>query len=129
MDIALNIYKGHLIGWSSQLFLSVLLYYVIFKRIKKSKKCHTVRTVPTFNRKIVKIYTPNTEIYDRSLSLVDTVTIFKSGQVKLVLRSKTSPLSEMMRSYKSFPHASNMPTLTYSMTNSIVSILQLIFVT
>ena len=85
-DVALNIYKGHLIGWSSQLYLSVLLYYVIFKQIKKSK---TVRTVPKSNRKIVKrgqIYTPNTEIYDRSLSLVDTVTLFKSGQAKLVLR-------------------------------------------
>ena len=28
------------------------------------------------------MYTPKTEIYDRSLSLVDTVTLFKSGQVK-----------------------------------------------
>jgi hypothetical protein len=33
------------------------------------------------------MYTPNTEIYNRSLSLVDTVTLLKSGQVKLVLRS------------------------------------------
>jgi hypothetical protein len=113
-------------------FFSVLLYYVIFNQIKKSKKSHTVRTVPKSNRKIVKrgqIYTPNTEIYDRSLSLVDTVTLFKSGQVKLVLRSNISPLSEMMQSYKSFTQASNMPTLTYNMTNSIVWILQLIFMT
>ena len=70
-----------------------------------------------------------TEIYDRSLSLVDTVTLFKSGQGKLVLRLEISPLSKMMRSYKSFLHASNMPTLTYNMTNSTVCILQLIFVT
>jgi hypothetical protein len=69
------------------------------------------------------MYTPNTEIYDCSLSLVDTVTLFK-----LDLRSNISPLSEMMWSYKSFTHASNMPTLTYNMTNSIVCILQLIFV-
>ena len=132
LDGALNIYKGHLIGWSSQLFLFVLLYYAIFKRIKKFKKCHTVRTVPTSNRKIVKrghIYTRKTAIYDRSLSLVDTVTLFKSDQVKFVSRSKISPLSGMMWSYKSFTHASNMPTLTYNMTNSIVCILELIFVT
>ena len=76
-----------------------------------------------------QMYTTKTVIYDRLLSLVDTVTLFKSGQVKLVLRSKISPLSEMMRSYKSFPHASNMQTLAYNMTNSIVCILQLIFVT
>jgi hypothetical protein len=76
-----------------------------------------------------QMYTPKTVIYDRLLSLIVTVTLFKSGQVKLVLRSKISPLSEMMRSYKSFPHASNMQTLTYNMTNSIVCILQLIFVT
>jgi hypothetical protein len=75
------------------------------------------------------MYTPNTEIYNRPLSLVVTVTFLKSAQVKLVLRSKISPLSEMMRSYKSFTQASNMPTLTYNMTNSIVWILQLIFVT
>ena len=53
------------------------------------------------------MYTPNTEIYNRSLSLVDTVTLLKSGQVKLVSRSKISPLSEMMRSYKCFTQASN----------------------
>ena len=76
-----------------------------------------------------QMYTPKTVIYDRLLSLIDTVTLFKSGQVKLVLRSKISPLGEMMRSYKSFPHANNMQTLTYNMTNSIVCILQLIFVT
>ena len=62
------------------------------------------------------MYTPKTEIYDRSLSLVDTVILFKSGQVKLVFRLEISPLS-------------NMPTLTYNMTNSTVCILQLIFVT
>ena len=32
LDVAWNIYKGHLIGWSSQLILSILLYYVIFKQ-------------------------------------------------------------------------------------------------
>ena len=75
------------------------------------------------------MYTPSTDIYNRSLSLVDTVTLLKSGQVKLVSRSEISPLSEMMRSYKCFTQASNMPTLTYNMTNSIVLTLQLIFVT
>ena len=85
LDVALDINKGHLFGWWSQLFLSVLLYYVIFKQITKTKKSHTVRTVPKSNRKIVKrdeMYTPKTEIYDCSLSLVDTVTLVKSGQVK-----------------------------------------------
>jgi putative exporter of polyketide antibiotics len=38
LDVALNIYKGHLIGWSSQLFLSILLYCVIFKQIQNFKK-------------------------------------------------------------------------------------------
>jgi hypothetical protein len=51
------------------------------------------------------MYTLNTELFNRSLSLVDTVTLLKSGKVKLVLRSKISFHSEMMRSYKSFTQA------------------------
>ena len=103
-------------------FLSVLLYYVIVKQIRKLKKCHTVRTVLTSNRKIVKRgQIDNTEIYDRSLSLVDTVTLFKSDQVKLLLRLKISPLNEMMRSYKSFLHVSKAPTLAYNGANSVIT--------
>jgi len=40
----------------------------------KNKKYHTVGTVPKSNRKIVergKVYTPNTQIHDRSLSCED----------------------------------------------------------
>ena len=105
MDIALNIYKGHLIGWSSLLFLPVLLYYVIFKQIQNKKNptlSEQFQNPIKKSQKRGQMYTPNTEIYNRSLSLVDTVTLLKSGQVKLVLRSKISPLREMMRSYKSF---------------------------
>ena len=41
----------------------------------KTKKYHTVGTVPKFNTKIVetgKMDTPNTQIHDRSLSWFDT---------------------------------------------------------
>jgi putative exporter of polyketide antibiotics len=51
LDVALDIYNGHLIGWSSPLFLSILLYCVIFKQIQKLKNPILSRTS---NRKIVK---------------------------------------------------------------------------
>ena len=53
----------------------------------KTKKYHTVRTVPKSNRKIAergKIDTPNTQIYDGSLFMLGTGTSIKSGRVKLV---------------------------------------------
>jgi hypothetical protein len=60
----------------------------------KTKKYHTVGTIPKSNLKKVegdKIDTPNTQIHDCSFSLLGTVTSIKSGEVKLVLWSQTSP--------------------------------------
>ena len=53
----------------------------------KTQKYYNVRTVPKSNRKIAergKIDTPNTQIYDSSLSMLGTDTSIKSGRVKLV---------------------------------------------
>ena len=55
--------------------------------------------------------TTNTRMHDLSLSRLVTRTSIKSGGVKIVLWSQTSPLSEMMRAYKCFPFVSKMPTL------------------
>jgi hypothetical protein len=65
-----------------------------------------------FYKSDTKIDTINTQIYDRLLSLLGKVTSIKSGGFKLILWYKISFLSEMMGSYKCFPHASKMPTLT-----------------
>jgi hypothetical protein len=61
----------------------------------KTKKYHVVETVPIFNRKIVttiynigKIYTPNAQIHDPSLSWLGTGTSAKNDRVKLVLRAQ-----------------------------------------
>jgi hypothetical protein len=57
--------------------------------------------------------TPNTPIHDRSFSCIGTGTSTKSDGAKLVLCFQTSPLSEVMRSCKCFPHVSKMPTLSH----------------
>jgi hypothetical protein len=47
---------------------------------RKNKKCHTVETVSKSNQNFIetgKIYTPNTHIHDRSLSLLGTGTSVK----------------------------------------------------
>jgi len=67
-----------------------------------------------------KINTPNTQTHDRSTSWLYTSTSIKSGGVKLVLWTQTSPLSEMRRSCKCFPHVSTMTTLTYNRTSSVI---------
>ena len=75
----------------------------------------TAGIVPTSNRKIVersKVDTPNTQIQDCSLFWLDTVySIKKNGVLKEYY--ETSLLSGMMRSSKSFPHAS------YQRANSV----------
>ena len=50
----------------------------------------------------------------RSFSWLDIGTSIKSGRIKLVLWAQSYPLSEIMRSWKCFPHVSKMPTLTYN---------------
>ena len=47
-------------------------------------------------------------------------TSIKSGRIKLVLWAQTFPLSEMMRSCKCLPRASEIPTFTYNWTNSVI---------
>ena len=47
-----------------------------------------------------------TQIHDKPLSWLGTGTSIISGGVKLVLWAQSSPLSEMMTSYKCFLHAS-----------------------
>jgi len=54
----------------------------------KTKKDHTVGTVPKFIRNIVEVGTfdiHNTHIHDRSLSWLSTGTSINSDKVKLVL--------------------------------------------
>ena len=43
----------------------------------------------------------------------------KGGGVKLVLLAQASLLSEMVWSYKCFPHVNKMSTLTYNRANSL----------
>ena len=81
----------------------------------KSKKYHTVGTIPKSNIKIVKrgkIDTPNTQIHDWSIFWLGTGTSIKRGGDILVLWAKISPLSEMMLSCKCFPHVSKIQILT-----------------
>jgi hypothetical protein len=61
----------------------------------KNKKYHTVGTVPK-SQKRGKINTRNTHIHNCLLSWLVTVTLIKSGGVKLVLWAQTSLLSEML---------------------------------
>jgi hypothetical protein len=58
-----------------------------------------------------KIDTLNTQMHDRSHSWLCTDTSIKSGGDELGLWVKGFPLTEMMRSYKCFPHVSKIPTL------------------
>ena len=61
-----------------------------------------------------KIDTPNTLIHDRSLPWLCTGTSINSGWVKPVLCAQTSPLCEMMQTYKCFLHVSKLLNLIYS---------------
>jgi hypothetical protein len=65
----------------------------------------TVATIPKSNIKIVergKIDATNTQVHERSLSLIGTGISIKGGGVKLISWTQISPLSEMMRSCKCF---------------------------
>jgi hypothetical protein len=56
-------------------------HFIMIVKVKwKTKKYHTVRTILKSNIKIVERGdTPNTQIYDRSLSCLNTCTSMKSG--------------------------------------------------
>jgi len=98
-------------------------YPLILTNKMKNKIYHTVGTIPTSNIKIVErgtIDTPNTQIHDRPCYWIGTGTSIKCGGVKLVLWGKTSPLSEMMWSYKCFLHMSKRQDLTYNRENSVI---------
>jgi len=61
---------------------------VVLSELDEKQKYHTVRTVTKYNIKIVercKIYTPNTQVHDCSLSCLGTGTSIKCGGVKLFL--------------------------------------------
>ena len=58
---------------------------------KKLFEYNTVGTVPKSNRKIIKRDTPNSQIRDNPLSWLCTGTSIRSGGVKLVLWTQTSP--------------------------------------
>ena len=80
----------HPIGLQRWHHLHMLHLVLIFKVCynKKNKKYHIIGTVPKCNRKIVetgKFNTPNTHIYDRSISWLCKGTPIKFGGVKLVL--------------------------------------------
>ena len=83
----------------------------------KNNKCHTVRTGPKSTRKPIErgnLDTTNIQIHDRSLSCLCTgISIKKSGGVMLLLWTKTSPLCEMMQSYKCFQHMSSILSIIH----------------
>jgi len=63
----------------------------------KNKKHHHRKTVLKLNRKIIEAkWIPLTHVHDHSHSWLGTGTLIKKNdRVKLVLRIKTSPLSEI----------------------------------
>ena len=80
----------------------------------KSKKYHTVSQVPEFNRNITErcqIGTPNKQIHTCTFSWFSAGTSIKSVGVKQFSYAQTSPLNEMMRSYKCFPLVRTMSIL------------------
>jgi hypothetical protein len=82
------------------------------------KKYHTVGTILKSNKKIphcqnnskIKYWQLNIQIHDRSLFWFGTETSIKSSVVKLILWSKTSPLSEMTWTCKCFSPLCNRST-------------------
>jgi hypothetical protein len=65
-----------------------------------NQKYHTVGTVLKSNLKIVergKMDNPNTYIHDKAFPWLGTGTLIKSGGVKLVLWTQTSPLSDLVK--------------------------------
>ena len=76
-----------------------------------SKKYHTVETLPTSRRMIVEA--KSIPLRHKYLTTDSPGLVQASGRVKLVLQAQTFPLSEMMWSYKCFPHVSKMPIFTY----------------
>ena len=67
-----------------------------------------------------KIKTSNIHMHNDSLSWLSTSTSIKSDRAKLVVWSQTSPLMEMMGSYKCFAHVSKMSSITYNQENSVI---------
>jgi len=82
-----------------------------YHNIIKNQGFYTVRTVPQFIYK-GKMDSPLTHIYmTASYSWLDIGTSIQSGGAKLVVWIKTSSISEIIRSYKYFPHVLKTPTL------------------
>jgi len=94
--------------------------------MKIKKKYHAVGTVSKSNRKLVateaKIVTSTThnDIHDRSLSMLGASTSITNVGVKVVVRSQNSHPSEIMCSWKRFPHVSEMPMLTCNWVSIVV---------
>jgi hypothetical protein len=76
---------------------------VISWRCFIGERNRSTRWKPFWNRRN-KIDAPNTHIHDHSLFWLSTCIFIKSGGVKLILWLQTSPISEMMRSWKCFSH-------------------------
>ena len=67
------------------------------------------------------IDTLNTQIHNTSVSWLDASSSIKDGRVTFVLWSQTYHVSEIMRSSKFFsPNVSEIPTLAYNWTSSVV---------
>ena len=82
-----------------------------YHNIIKNEGFYTVGTVPQFIYK-GKMDSPLTQIdMPASYSWLDTGTSIQSGGVKLVEWDKISSISEIIRSYKYFPHVLKTPTL------------------
>ena len=91
------------------LFTLTIFFFYQLKNKLKTKKTHTVGTIPKSNTCIKieergKMYTLIIQIHDRSLSRLGTDTSIKDGGVKLVLLAKISSLSEIMLLCQCFPH-------------------------
>jgi hypothetical protein len=82
--------------------------------MKKKIHCRNNSKIHSNNhRNSGKIDTTNRQIHDRSNSSLGTSSSMNSGGANLVLWSHTSPLTEMMWSFKCFPRVSKMSTFAY----------------
>jgi hypothetical protein len=114
--------------WIENLMKNDFMFACTFLIKWKTKKYHTVRTVPKSNREIVETETKSIPLtHMRSLSWFCAVISIKSGGVLLVLWSQTCHFRELMLSWKCWCcHVSvdvvmqvystrrQIPTLTYT---------------
>jgi hypothetical protein len=103
------------------LYWRAIIFFLLFYFKKGNLYCLAAQWKVALTRYLLKTTFWNyTQIHDLSCSWIGTGTSIKSGGVKLILWSQTSPLSEMMRSCKCFPRVSKMSTLTYNQVSNAI---------